>query len=59
MSRGYLAPGDPLAYAIVDGKLYLNFNRDVKAKWDLDRAGYIAAAKVNWAAMPDDAKFGG
>jgi YHS domain-containing protein len=25
MSRGYLAPGDPLAYAVVDGKLYLNF----------------------------------
>ena len=59
MSRGYLAPGDPLAYAIVDGKLYLNFNQEVKAKWDMDRTGYIAAAEKNWAAMPDDAKFGG
>lgn len=59
MARGYLAPGDPLAYAIVDGRLYLNFNQAVKAKWDIDRAGYIAAAEKNWAAMPDDAKFGG
>ncbi|MBJ7442377.1 MAG: hypothetical protein JHD35_25620 [Sphingopyxis sp.] len=59
MSRGYLAPGDPLAYAIVDGKLYLNFNQEVKAKWDLDRAGYIAAAEKNWAVVPADAKFGG
>ena len=58
MSRGYLAPGDPLAYAVVDGKLYLNFNQEVKAKWDMDRAGHIAAAEKNWAAMPDDAKFG-
>ena len=58
MSRGYLAPGDPLAYAIVDGKLYLNFNQEVKAKWDEDRAGHIAAAEKNWAEMPDDAKFG-
>jgi len=59
MSRGYLAPGDPLAYAVVDGKLYLNFNQEVKAKWDQDRAGYIAAAEKNWAVIPADAKFGG
>lgn len=59
MARGYLAPGDPLAYAVVDGKLYLNFNQAVKAKWDMDRAGYIAAAEKNWAVIPADAKFGG
>ncbi len=59
MARGYLAPGDPLAYAMVDGKLYLNFNQDVKATWDKDRAGYIAAAEKNWAVIPADAKFGG
>jgi YHS domain-containing protein len=59
MARGYLAPGDPLAYAVVDGKLYLNFNQAVKAKWDLDRAGHIAAAEKNWAVVPADAKFGG
>lgn len=59
MSRGYLAPGDPLQYAIVDGRLYLNFNAEVKAKWDTDRAGFIAAAEKNWAVIPADAKFGG
>jgi len=59
MARGYLAPGDPLAYAVVDRKLYLNFNQEVKAKWDMDRAGYIAAAEKNWAVVPADAKFGG
>ncbi|WP_212742367.1 YHS domain-containing (seleno)protein [Sphingopyxis sp. L1A2A] len=59
MSRGYLAPGDPLAYAVVDGKLYLNFNQEVKAQWDMNRAGYIAAAEKNWAVVPADAKFGG
>lgn len=58
MSRGYLAPGDPLAYAVVDGKLYLNFNAEVKEKWDKARAGYIAAAEKNWAVIPDNAKFG-
>lgn len=59
MSRGYLAPGDPLQYAVVGGKLYLNFNAEVKAKWDTDRAGFIAAAEKNWAVIPADAKFGG
>ena len=59
MSRGYLAPGDPLQYAVVGGKLYLNFNAEVKAKWDKDRAGFIAAAEKNWAVIPADAKFGG
>lgn len=59
MARGYLAPGDPLAYAVVDGKLFLNFNQDVKAKWDQDRAGFIASAEKNWAVIPADAKFGG
>jgi hypothetical protein len=59
MSRGYLAPGDPLQYAIVDGKLYLIFDADVKAKWDKDRAGFIASAEKNWAVIPADAKFGG
>lgn len=59
MARGYLAPGDPLAYAVVDGRLYLNFNQEVKAKWDQDRAGYIAAAEKNWKVIPADAKFGG
>lgn len=59
MSRGYLAPGDPMQYAVVGGKLYLNFNAEVKAKWDLDRVGYIAAAEKNWAVIPADAKFGG
>jgi YHS domain-containing protein len=58
MSRGYLAPGDPLQYAVVGGKLYLNFNAEVKAKWDKDRAGFIAAAEKNWAVIPADAKFG-
>ncbi|MDZ3831227.1 MAG: YHS domain-containing (seleno)protein [Sphingopyxis sp.] len=59
MARGYLAPGDPTQYAVVDGKLYLNFNAEVKARWDQDRAGFIAAAEKNWAEMPADAKFGG
>ena len=59
MARGYLAPADPRQYAVVDGKLYLNFNAEVKAKWDKDRAGFITSAHKNWKNVPSDAKFGG
>lgn len=59
MARGYLAPGDPLQYRLVDGKLYLNFNAEVKAKWLQDIPGFIASAEKNWPGFPDDAKFGG
>lgn len=59
MGRGYLAPGDPEQYAVVDGKLYLNFNAAVKAKWDAGREGFIKSGHKNWANLPADAKFGG
>jgi hypothetical protein len=57
--RGYLAPADPAQYAVVDGKLYLNFNAAVKAMWDLDRAGFITSGHDNWQEVPADAKFAG
>lgn len=59
MSRGSLAPGDPTLYKIVDGKLYLNFNRQVQQTWLSDIAGFITKADGQWANVPDDAKFGG
>lgn len=59
MGRGYLAPGDPTQYSVVDGKLYLNFNADVKAMWGKDISGFIKKGDTNWPTFPDDAKFGG
>lgn len=45
------APADPKQWAIVDGKLYLNYNASVKNWWDEDRAGHIAAADKNWPSL--------
>lgn len=59
MARGYLAPGDPLQSRVVDGKLYLNYNAEVKAMWVKDIPGFIASGDKNWPNFPDDAKFGG
>lgn len=58
MSRGSLAPGDATLYKIVDGKLYLNFNKQVQQTWLSDVAGFITKADGQWVNVPDDAKFG-
>jgi len=59
MARGYLAPGDPTQYKIVDGKLYLNYNAEVQQTWLKDVPNYISSGNKNWPGFPDDAKFGG
>ncbi len=48
-SRGYPAKVDPTAWTIVAGKLYLNYNADVKSDWDKKQAEYIGKADANWA----------
>lgn len=48
VSRGYAVGIDPEAWRIVDGKLYLNYNREVQAEWVKDIPGFIAKADANW-----------
>lgn len=52
VSQGYTASTDPeRAWKVVNGKLYLNYNRDVQAKWETDVPGNIAKAEANWPAV--------
>ncbi len=39
---------DPLAWRVVDGKLYLNLNKQVQKKWLEDVPGNITTAERNW-----------
>jgi YHS domain-containing protein len=48
VSQGYTAKGDPNAWSIVDGKLYLNYNADVHKTWAKDASGNIIKADQNW-----------
>jgi YHS domain-containing protein len=48
VSQGYTAKGDPKAWSIVDGKLYLNYNADVYKTWQKDASGNIVKADKNW-----------
>ena len=48
VSRGYKADIDPAAFSVVDGKLYLNYNRQVQVDWLKDVPSYIAKADARW-----------
>jgi YHS domain-containing protein len=48
VSQGYTAHGDPNAWTIVGGKLYLNYSTRVKNRWDKDQSNYIAAGDKHW-----------
>ena len=48
VSQGYTAAVDPEAWRIVDDKLYLNYDKNIQARWEQDVPGNIAKADANW-----------
>jgi hypothetical protein len=51
VGHDYTADTDPEAWKIVDGKLYLNYSRDVQKKWEKDQAKWIEDAMRNWPGL--------
>lgn len=51
VSQGYTANIDPAAWKIVAGKLYLNYDAEVQARWAQDIPGFIAEAEKNWPGL--------
>ena len=54
VSQGYTASGDPEVWAIVDGKLYVNYDKKIGERWQKDTAGFIKAADANWPRVLGD-----
>jgi YHS domain-containing protein len=50
-SEGYKAQTAPDAWTIVDGKLYLNYNDEVRTLWLQDTARRIPNAHKNWTEV--------
>ncbi|GLS83084.1 YHS domain-containing (seleno)protein [Paraferrimonas haliotis] len=48
MSKGFVVSTDPQAFAIENGKLYLNYSLGVRETWLKDKPGYIEKANANW-----------
>jgi YHS domain-containing protein len=51
MASGYKAPIESDAWTVVDGKLYLNYNRSVRSQWSSDVPGYVRKADANWPSV--------
>ena len=51
MASGYKAPIEPDAWTVVDGRLYLNYNRSVRSQWSSDIPGYLRKAEANWPTV--------
>lgn len=54
VSQGYTASIDPAAWKIVGGKLYLNYNQEIKNKWEKEQAKFIEDADANWPKLLAD-----
>jgi YHS domain-containing protein len=51
VANGYTAKTEPDAWTIHDGKLYLNFSRRIRRRWEKDIPGHIASANENWPSV--------
>ncbi|WP_338846327.1 YHS domain-containing (seleno)protein [Massilia sp. W12] len=58
VALGKKLDGDPQAWKVVDGKLYLNVNKDIQKKWLEDVPGNLQKARSEWpqiqAKAPQD-----
>ncbi len=52
-SEGHKAPTQPDAWAVIDDKLYLNYNTKVKTLWDKQRDERIQKANQQWLLIKD------
>jgi hypothetical protein len=53
---GYKAAIEPAAFTVVNGKLYLNYSKDVQRQWSADIPGFVAKADRNWPAVAKQTK---
>jgi len=51
VSQGHTADIDPSAWRIIEGKLYLNYNKDIQKKWSQDVQKRIEDANQNWPRL--------
>ena len=51
VSEGYTADADPEAWKVVDGKLYMNYNKQVKQKWEQNEHERIMKGLENWKEL--------
>lgn len=51
VANGYTAKGDPLAWKIRDGRLYLNYDLAIQKQWEEDIPGNITKGDTHWPRL--------
>jgi len=51
VSQGETAPIEPDQFTLVNGKLYLNYNKSINEKWLKDKGSYIEQADKEWPKL--------
>ncbi len=51
VAQGYAVKIEVDQWSVVDGKLYLNYNRSVQRTWKQDIPGYVRTADKNWPGV--------
>ena len=51
VAQGYLVRGDPKAWSIRDGKLYLNYSFGIRTAWLANADGLVDAAQKEWPKL--------
>lgn len=51
IAQGYVVKIEVDQWAIVNGKLYLNYSRGVQSRWKKDVPGYIKTADKKWPSI--------
>ena len=51
VAQGYTAPIDPEAFTIYNDRLYLNFSKGVRRRWERDVPGNVAKGDANWPSL--------
>lgn len=51
VAKNSTASSDPQAWRIVDGKLFLNYDKDIQKKWEAKQAEFISSANKNWPSI--------
>ncbi|MEO6452909.1 MAG: YHS domain-containing (seleno)protein [Ginsengibacter sp.] len=54
LSEGHKAPTDPNAFTIVNGKLYLNYDLNVRKNWSENKEERIFTADKNWPNVKNE-----
>ncbi len=51
ISQAKFFDGDPQVWKIVNGKLYVNYNKEMEKTWEQDIPGFIAKADGLWPTL--------